>query len=167
MKKILLCIPNISEGRNIELIGQVADAIKQVDGVKFISQAPDGDHNRTVFTYLGEPEAVLEASKAMATKAIELIDMTQHKGSHPRLGAVDVVPYVPLQNVKVKEAIAISKQFGQFLGEHGVPVFYYEDSAKNEERKSQIGNLMQDRLNLMLSQGRRSSVLGILSSLLT
>jgi len=136
MKKILMSIPNISEGRDQNLIDEVANAIRQVEGVKLVEISPDADHNRTVFTYLGEPEPVLEASKAMFLKSIELIDMTKHKGSHPRLGAVDVMPFVPVQGMETKEAEEISRQFGKFAGEQGVPIYYYEDSATRPERGS-------------------------------
>lgn len=132
--KILMCIPNISEGRRAEVIEQVAQAIRQVEGVKLLSVAPDADHNRTVYTFLGEPEAVLDASKAMALQALELIDMTQHHGAHPRLGAVDVVPFVPVRGVKTETAVQISRQFGKFIGTLGIPVYYYEDSATRPER---------------------------------
>jgi len=136
MKKILMSIPNISEGRDQNLIEEVTNAIRQVEGVKLVEISPDADHNRTVFTYLGEPERVLEASKAMFLKTTELIDMTKHKGSHPRLGAVDVMPFVPVQGMETKEAVEISRQFGKFAGEQGIPIYYYEDSATQPERES-------------------------------
>lgn len=132
--KILMSVPNISEGRNLELVEQVADQIRQTQGVKLIDYSSDPDHNRSVFTYLGQPEAVLEASKAMAVKTFELIDMTKHQGSHPRLGAVDVAPFIPIRNVDTAEAIEISRQFGHFVGELGVPVYYYRESATRLER---------------------------------
>ncbi len=132
--QILMCVPNISEGRRPEVIEQVAEAIRQVEGVKLLSVVPDADHHRTVLTYLGEPEAVLAASKAMALKAFELIDMTQHHGAHPRLGAVDVVPFVPVCGIKMSRAVQISRQFGQFIGASGIPVYYYEESATRPER---------------------------------
>jgi len=129
-----MCIPNISEGTNLETVEQVVDEIRQADGVKLLDYSSDADHNRSVITYLGSPEAVLQATKAMALKGLELIDMTRHKGSHPRMGAIDVVPFVPVRGVETEEAVEISRQFGQFLGEQGVPVYYYEDSATQPER---------------------------------
>lgn len=131
-----MCIPNISEGQRLEVIEQIADQVRGVEGVKLLDVSPDADHNRTVLTYLGEPAPVLAASQAMARKAFELIDMAQHHGAHPRLGAVDVVPFVPVRGVKTKEAVEISRQFGQFVGALGVPVYYYEDSATRPERVS-------------------------------
>ena len=132
--KILECVPNISEGKNLELVEQVVEAIRQVAGVKILDYSSDPDHNRSVLTYLGQPDAVLEATKAMARKALELIDMSQHKGSHPRMGAVDVVPFIPVRGVETEEVVAVARQFGHFLGQQGVPVYYYEDAATRPER---------------------------------
>jgi glutamate formiminotransferase len=89
-----------------------------------------------VLTYLGEPEAVLKATQAMAKKTFDLIDMTKHHGSHPRMGAVDVVPFIPIRGVETKEAVEIACRFGKFVGQMGVPVYYYEDAATRPERKS-------------------------------
>ena len=134
MKQVLLCEPNISEGRNLEVIRQVADQIRKVEGIRVLDLSSDADHNRSVFTYLGEPELVLEATKAMAANALELIDMTKHQGSHPRMGAVDVVPFVPVRGVEVQDAVRIARRFGRFLGRLGVPVYYYEDAATRPDR---------------------------------
>ncbi|MCJ7625492.1 MAG: glutamate formimidoyltransferase [Anaerolineaceae bacterium] len=134
MKKVLLSEPNISEGRDSQVIEQVLDQIRQVEGVRILDSDSDADHNRSVFTYLGEPEPVLKATKAMAAKAIELIDMTHHQGSHPRMGAVDVVPFIPVRGIETKEAVEIARQFGRFIGGLGVPVYYYEDAATCPER---------------------------------
>ena len=132
--KILQCVPNISEGANLEIVEQVVDQLRQVKGVKILNYSSDADHNRSVLTYLGEPEPVLEASKAMALKAVELIDMSRHQGSHPRMGAVDVVPFIPVKGIETEEAIAVARQFGRYLGEQGIPVYYYEDAATRPER---------------------------------
>jgi glutamate formiminotransferase len=132
--KILLSVPNISEGRNLDVVEQVADAVRRTPGVKLVDTSSDADHNRSVLTYLGEPEVVLAASKAMASKAFELIDMSQHRGSHPRLGAVDVAPFIPVRNMDTAEAVEISRRFGRFVGEMGVPVYYYRESATRPER---------------------------------
>ncbi len=132
--KILMCIPNISEGTNLDIVEQIVAEIRQVEGVKILNYSSDADHNRSVLTYLGEPALVLEATKAMALKTLDLIDMTQQQGSHPRMGALDVVPFVPVRGVETEEAVEISRQFGQFLGAQDVPVYYYEDSATRPER---------------------------------
>jgi glutamate formiminotransferase len=134
MKKVLLSEPNISEGRDAQVVELVLNQVHQVEGIKILDSDSDADHNRSVFTYLGEPEAVLEATKGMAAKAIELIDLTHHQGSHPRMGAVDVVPFIPVRGVETEEAVEISRQFGRFIGNLGVPVYYYEDAATRPER---------------------------------
>jgi len=134
MKQVLLCEPNISEGRELEVVEQVLEQIRQVQGIKILDISSDADHHRSVFTYLGEPEAVLEASKGMAAKAFELIDMSRHQGSHPRMGAVDVVPFIPVRGLKTEEAVEFARRFGKFVGEMGVPVYYYEDAATRPER---------------------------------
>jgi glutamate formiminotransferase len=132
--RVLMCIPNISEGRDLQVVEQVVEAVRAVEGVKFLDVSSDADHNRSVLSYLGEPERVLEASQAMAAKALATIDMRQHQGSHPRLGAVDVVPFVPVRGVEVEEAVAVARQFGRFVGGLGVPVYYYEEAAARPER---------------------------------
>ncbi len=136
MRKILLCEPNISEGRNLALVEQVANEVRAVAGVKLLDISSDPDHNRSVFTYLGDPEAVLEATQRLAAKAYELIDMTAHHGAHPRQGALDVAPFIPIRGMEPAEVVAIARRFGQFAGALGVPVYYYEDAATRPERKS-------------------------------
>jgi len=135
VKKVLLCEPNISEGRDLELIEQVVDQVRRVGQVRVLDYSSDVDHNRSVLTYLGEPAPVLEATKGMAEKALELIDMAKHQGSHPRMGAVDVVPFIPVRGMETEEAILIARQFGKFVGGLGVPVYYYEDAATRPERR--------------------------------
>lgn len=136
MSKVLMAEVNISEGTDLELVNKVKEAFLSVDGVEVVDIDSNADHNRTVFTYKGEPEKVLEATKRLAAKAVELIDMTKHKGSHPRMGAVDVVPFIPVRDVTTAEAVKIAKEFGKYLGGLGVPVYYYEDAQDKEYRKS-------------------------------
>lgn len=136
--KVLMAEVNISEGTNKELIQKVKSALMEGSNVELIDLNSDSDHNRTVYTYKGEPSEVLEGTKRLAAKAIELIDMTTHTGSHPRMGAVDVVPFIPVKDVEISEAIDIAKEFGKFLGSIGVPVYYYEDAATSEGRKSLV-----------------------------
>ncbi|MBN1579132.1 MAG: glutamate formimidoyltransferase [Anaerolineae bacterium] len=126
-----MCIPNISEGIDHDTVDQIVAEIRRA---KILNVSSNADHNRTVLSYLGEPEDVLAATKAMALKAFELIDMTRHKGSHPRLGAVDVVPFVPVRGLKMVEAVDIARQFGRFAGDMGIPVYYYEEAATCPER---------------------------------
>lgn len=137
MRKIVECVPNFSEGRNLKTINEIAGAISAVHGVKFISAEPDKDYNRTVVTFVGEPAGVVEAAFQATTKAAELIDMTQHKGEHPRLGATDVVPFVPVSSVTMGDCVKLAHDFGKRVGEElGIPVYLYEEAARTPERKN-------------------------------
>jgi len=136
MNKVLLCEPNFSEGRDAGVIEQVTARLRAAGGVRLLDANSDADHNRTVLTYLGPPEDVLAATEAAAGKAIELIDMSVHSGSHPRMGAVDVVPFVPVRDMEMSEAVAVARRFGEFLGALGVPVYYYEAAATREDRRT-------------------------------
>jgi glutamate formiminotransferase len=133
-KKILICEPNISEGRDLAVVEQVVDQVREAPEVRIIDYSSDADHHRSVLTYLGEPEPVLEATKKMAAKALQLIDMSKHQGSHPRMGAVDVVPFIPVRNIETAEAVEIAREFGRYYGSLGVPVYYYEEAATRPER---------------------------------
>jgi len=132
--KVLMAVPNISEGRNLELIEAIVDQVRKSKGAKLIDYSSDSDHHRTVITYIGAPEAILEATQKMTIKAVDYIDMTKHKGSHPRQGAVDVVPFIPVRDVSTEEAVEIARRFGRFLGNLEIPVYYYEDAATRPER---------------------------------
>ena len=134
--KVLMCVPNISEGKNTRLINGLADMIRGAEGVKLLEVSSDEDHHRSVFSYLGDPEKVFEATKRLADLAVEGIDMTGHKGGHPRMGARDVAPFIPLRNMTAAEAVEVARSFGAYLGSRGVPVYYYEDAARVEERKN-------------------------------
>ncbi len=137
MTKIVECVPNFSEGRNIKIINAIGGAISGVAGVKFISAEPDKDYNRTVVTFVGEPEAVAEAAFAATRAAAELIDMTAHKGEHPRLGATDVVPFVPVSGVSMEECVRLAHSYGKRVGsELGIPVYLYEEAATCAARKN-------------------------------
>lgn len=135
--KRLLAEVNISEGRDQELINQVRAALARNE-VEIIDVDSEPNHNRTVFTYIGAPDAVLQGTKDLAAKAIELIDMRKHTGSHPRMGAVDVVPFIPVKDMTTEETIEISREFGRYLGSLGVPVYYYEDAASRPERTNLV-----------------------------
>jgi len=135
MAKLVECIPNISEGRRTEVIEAVVDAVRHTAGVTLLDYSSDTSHNRTVITFLGSPEGVEEAAVALAKKAVELIDLTCHQGEHPRMGAVDVVPFVPVKEMAKEECVALSKRVGQRIWEEaGLPVFLYEDSASAPHR---------------------------------
>lgn len=136
MKKIVECVPNISEGRDETIINACADAVRRVQGVTLLDADPGKSTNRTVFTFVGDPESVTEAAFQFSKTAYELIDMTKHSGEHPRMGAVDVVPFVPVANVTTEECVQCALNYGRRVGEElGVPVYLYEEASLNPERK--------------------------------
>ena len=135
MRKILLCEINVSEGTDTAKIAAITKALETVEGVVIMDINSNSDHNRSVYTFMGDPERVLEGAKRLSDAALEQIDMSVHKGSHPRMGAVDVVPFVPIRNVSPEEALEIARAYGKYLGGKGVPVYYYEDAATKPERK--------------------------------
>ncbi len=137
MARIVECVPNFSEGRNIKTINAIGGAISSVQGVKFISAEPDKDYNRTVVTFIGEPTAVVEAAFQATKTAAELIDMSQHKGEHPRMGATDVVPFVPISGVTMQDCVKLAHDFGKRVGEElSIPIYLYEEAATRPERRN-------------------------------
>src|SRR5437867_547488 len=135
MPRLVECVPNVSEGRGGDVIDRMADAIRSSEGVRLLDQTSDVDHNRSVFTYAGEPEPVLAATHALVDVVYRELDMRTHKGEHPRLGAVDVVPFVPLAGVTIAECVALAHRFGrEVAARHGVPVFFYAKAATRPER---------------------------------
>lgn len=135
MRKVLLCEMNVSEGTDERKIAAITGALEKVPGLVVLDINSNSDHNRTVYTFMGDPSDVLEGAKRVTDAALEQIDMTLHKGSHPRMGAVDVVPFVPIRNVTQEEALETARAYGKFLGERGVPVYFYEEAAVRPERK--------------------------------
>lgn len=137
MNKIIECVPNFSEGRDKQKIEQIVECFRAKENVKLLDYSSDEDHNRSVVTVVGEPEALKNAVIEAIGKAVELIDMTQHKGQHPRMGAVDVVPFIPIKNVTAEDAIALSKEVAKEVGERfNLPVFLYEKSASALHRQN-------------------------------
>jgi len=129
------CVPNISEGRREEVISQVAAAIAAIPGVRLLDQTSDADHHRSVFTFAGDAEAVVSAAHALVDVSLREIDMRAHKGEHPRLGAVDVVPFVPISGISMEECVALAHRFGREVAQrHGVPVYFYANAALRPER---------------------------------
>ena len=135
MTTLIECIPNFSEARRPEIIDQIAAAITSVEGARLLDRSSDLDHNRTVITFAGPPFAVEEAAFRAIRTAAELIDLNNHQGEHPRIGATDVVPFVPLSEATMEECVAIARRLGQRVGhELGVPVYLYEAAATRPER---------------------------------
>src|SRR5438477_759886 len=135
MQKLIECVPNFSEGRDANIIRQITDAIESAEGVSLLDVDPGATTNRTVVTFVGTPEAAVEGAFRGIQKAAELIDMRKHKGAHPRMGATDVCPFIPVSNISWEEAIACAKQLAQRVGkELGIPVYLYEKAATNPSR---------------------------------
>jgi len=137
MQKIIECVPNFSEGRDLDIIRQITTAIESVDGVSLLNVDPGASTNRTVVTFAGTPEAAIEAAFRAIRKAAELIDMRKHKGAHPRMGATDVCPFIPVSNVTWEEAIACAQQLGKRVGDElKIPVYLYEKAARDPSRSN-------------------------------
>jgi glutamate formiminotransferase/formiminotetrahydrofolate cyclodeaminase len=137
MQKLIECVPNFSEGRDQNVIHQITDAIESVDGVSLLDVDPGASTNRTVVTFVGDPDAAVEAAFRGIKKAAELIEMTKHKGAHPRMGATDVCPFIPVSNVNWEEAIDCANRLGKRVGEElKIPVYLYEKAAKHESRSN-------------------------------
>ncbi|MDD4961150.1 MAG: glutamate formimidoyltransferase [Candidatus Marinimicrobia bacterium] len=135
MKQIIECVPNFSEGRDMNIIKQITDVIERVDGVMLLDVDPGKDTNRTVVTFAGEPGPVMDAAVACVAKAKELIDMTKHCGAHPRMGATDVCPLVPVSNITMEECVELAKVLGKRINEAtGIPVYLYGEAAQRKDR---------------------------------
>ena len=136
-KQLIECVPNISEGRDADKIQEIAHIVETVPGVKLLVLDPGAATNRTVITFVGEPEPVIEAAFLLIKKASELIDMRQHSGEHPRFGATDVCPLVPIANISLEETAAYAHRLGERVGkELGIPGYFYEAAAKEDKRKN-------------------------------
>jgi glutamate formiminotransferase/formiminotetrahydrofolate cyclodeaminase len=137
MPRLVECVPNFSEGRRREVVDSIMDSIAAVPGVTLLDREMDGDHNRSVLTFAGEPEAVLEAAFQAIATASRLIDLNQHTGQHPRMGATDVVPFVPIEGVTLDDCAELARRLGARVGEElAIPVFLYEAAASTPARTS-------------------------------
>ena len=137
MAKIIESVPNISEGRNTEIIEACVDQIRNTPGCTLLNYSSDPSHNRTVITYMGSVEGCEEASVKLAKKAVELIDLTKHEGEHPRMGCVDVMPFIPIKEATMDECVELSQRVGKRIAEEAdLPVFLYEKSATAPHRQN-------------------------------
>jgi glutamate formiminotransferase len=135
MSELLECVPNVSEGRDVTTLDAIGRAIRRVAGVRLLDRHADPDHHRAVFTFVGAPAAAIEAALAAGQEAARRIDMRTHAGVHPRIGAVDVVPFVPLGSLTLADAVTAARQFGaSFAAATGIPVFFYGAAARRPER---------------------------------
>ncbi len=137
MERIIECVPNFSEGRNLDKIERIVESFRGKKGVKLLDYSNDEDHNRCVVTVVGEPEEIKKAVLQAIDKAVELIDLTKHKGQHPRMGAVDVIPFIPIRNVTVEEADKLAKEIAEEASrKHNLPFFLYEKSSSSLKRSN-------------------------------
>jgi glutamate formiminotransferase / 5-formyltetrahydrofolate cyclo-ligase len=137
MARLIECVPNFSEGKNKQTIDTIHRLIKNHADVTLLDFTPDADHNRTDVTLIGPPEAVKAVALDIALKCVELIDMNKHKGEHPRMGAIDVVPFIPITEVSMEECIHLANEFAkEFSEKTNVPCYLYEEAAKQEKRRN-------------------------------
>src|SRR5881394_374739 len=137
MQKLIECVPNFSEGRDLDVIRQITGAIESMDGVALLDVDPGATTNRTVVTFVGSPEGAVEAAFRAIQKAAEVIDMRKHQGAHPRMGATDVCPFVPVSGVTMQECAELAKRLARRVGDElGIPVYLYADAAQSPDRVS-------------------------------
>lgn len=136
-KQLIECVPNISEGKDLKKINEIANIVETIKGIKLLDVDPGAATNRTVITFVGEPQKVIDAAFLLIKKASELIDMSQHQGEHPRFGATDVCPLVPISGISLEETAKYAKKLGERVGKDlGIPIYLYENAAQEEKRKN-------------------------------
>src|SRR5215470_3611124 len=136
MRTVIECVPNVSEGRDRERIREIADSIRSVPGARLLDVSSDASHNRSVLTFVGDAASVKAGVEALFDAAVPRIDLGKHRGEHPRMGAVDVVPFIPIRGATVEDCMALSREVGEEIGKRGIPVYLYEDSATAEHRRN-------------------------------
>lgn len=137
MGTVIECVPNISEGRDEKRVSEIAAAVRGAPGVRLLDVSSDSSHNRSVLTFVADAGGVRAGVRALFDAAVPRIDLRSHTGEHPRMGAVDVVPVIPIRGVTVEECVALSREIGAEIAErHGIPVYLYEDSATSEKRRN-------------------------------
>src|SRR3989344_8892151 len=137
MNQLIECVPNFSEGHDMNIIKQITNEIESVDGVKLLNVDPGKATNRTVVTFVGNPQAVIDAAFLAIKKAAELIDMSKHKGEHPRMGATDVCPLIPIANISMEETAKYAQKLGKRVGDElNLPIYLYEAAQSNKNRSN-------------------------------
>src|ERR1700682_586272 len=137
MKRLIECVPNFSEGRDAAKVDAIVASMSKVPGVYVLDREMDADHNRSVVTLAGEPDAVGEAALVGVGKALDMIDLTKHTGAHPRIGATDVVPFIPIEGVALEDCVTLARRVGEEIwNRHKIPVYLYEAAAQRPERQN-------------------------------
>src|SRR5947209_10746464 len=151
-RQLVECVPNFSEGRDTAKIDAIVQSILAVPDVVLLDREQDADHNRCVLTFVGPPAAVAEAAYRSVEKAVEIIDLTQHQGAHPRIGAADVVPFIPIEGVTVAECVALAERFGnEVWNKLKVPVYLYESAARRPERTN-LENIRKGQFEALVKE---------------
>ena len=137
MRTVIECVPNISEGRDPEIVSGIAEAVRAAPGVRLLDVSSDASHNRSVLTFVADSDGLRAGIRALFDAAVSRIDLTLHSGEHPRMGAVDVVPIIPIRGATVEQCVALSREIGaEIAARHRIPVYLYEDSATSEKRRN-------------------------------
>ena len=137
MRTVIECVPNISEGRDSKIVSGIAEAVRSSPGVRLLDVSSDSSHNRSVLTFVADADGVRVGARALFDAAVPRIDLTRHSGEHPRMGAVDVFPIIPIRGATVEECVALSREVAaEVASRHGIPVYLYEDSATSEKRRN-------------------------------
>src|SRR5258705_1804935 len=141
MKRLIECVPNFSEGRDAAKVDAIVASMSKVPGVYVLDREMDADHNRSVVTLAGDPNAVAEAALLGVGKALELIDLTKHSGAHPRIGATDVVPFIPIEGIALEDCVALARRVGEEIWKrYRIPVYFYE-AAPNPPERTNLENI--------------------------
>lgn len=163
MNTLIECVPNFSEGRRTEVVEALIQIIQSVEGATILDKEMDADHNRSVITFIAPKEVVAEAALRAVGKAAELIDLTRHQGAHPRIGATDVLPFIPIEGVTIEECVAISRQVGEALWQrYKIPVYYYEMAATRPDRVN-LENIRKGQFEGLREEVKRIPIAGPMS----
>ena len=156
MRRLIECVPNFSEGRDTAKVDTIVAAMRSVDGVYLLDRESDADHNRSVVTLAGEPDAVVEGALRGVGKALELIDLTRHTGAHPRMGATDVVPFIPIEGIALEDCVALAKKAGRAIWDrYRIPVYFYEAAAQRPERTN-LENIRKGQFEALREEAPRN-----------
>src|SRR5260370_33500328 len=152
MRQLVECVPNFSEGRDLATVDGIVQSILAVPGVVLLDRESDADHNRSVLTFVGPPDAVADAALRSVAQAVSLIDLTRHQGAHPRIGAADVVPFIPIEGVTLEDCVKLAESVGAEIWKKlKVPVYFYEAAAKRPDRVN-LENIRRGQLEALLAE---------------
>src|SRR5258706_1320547 len=155
MKRLIECVPNFREGRDVAKVDAIVASMSKVPGVYVLDREMDADHNRSVVTLAGDPDAVAEAALLGVGKALELIDLTKHRGAHPRIGATDVVPFIPIEGIALEDCVALARRVGEeILKRYRIPVYFFE-AAPNRAQRTKLENIRRGQVEGLPEEMKR------------